>query len=282
MILKINGNQFEKLIINNLSFIENQSNKIVRKGIGGLLPKDEHYKLELENRALELTNSVLDTLRRDDYKILKVFGGRAKITTYLATIISRQFVDIVRKKFGRSREKERAKAFDELGLKLYDDVIVSGLSLEKFHRINIENKNRKISIDELLEVLDFIKGKKRYDKKDIDNYPLTPVKKGKENDYGEIIVIDNENLPEKKLINDEQKRIKKKTVDIALKNLTEEEKFILRVKFFDSNEEKVKITKIIANALNINKRKVYTIIEKTLKKCKKILEKEGINADDLF
>ncbi len=112
---------YEKMINEQLDFIEKQSYKIVKLKFADK-KTGENAKIEIENRALELSNNVLDKLKKEDFKILRNFNKKAKITTYLTTIISRQFVDIIRKKMGRSREKDRAKEFGDLGLRIYKDV----------------------------------------------------------------------------------------------------------------------------------------------------------------
>jgi RNA polymerase sigma factor (sigma-70 family) len=281
-LIKLENNKFKKIISDNIKFIERQCFVIIRKGLINKSDMGNLSDLEVENRSVELFNSVIDVLRKDDFKILKSFGGRSKITTYLSTIISRLFVDTVRKKYGRKREKERAKEFGDFGLDIYNKIIVEGLNIDEFVKQNEYVKSGNIDIDGVQNIANRIRGVKRYDKRDIENFPGTPVKKGIETEEKDIIVADKDNLPEMIMMDKETLQKFKNYAEIILKKLSEEEKFLLKLKFYNENEEKGKITRDIASLLNIEKRKVYKLTDKILKKCKKILESEGMNADDLF
>ncbi len=271
---------YEKMINEQLDFIEKQSYKIVKLKFADK-KTGENAKIEIENRALELSNNVLDKLKKEDFKILRNFNKKAKITTYLTTIISRQFVDIIRKKMGRSREKDRAKEFGDLGLRIYKDVCIDKNSIQEFYKI-LQFENSIITIEKIEEIVDRIKGKKKYDKKDIENFPDTPVKKGVIGENGEVLVTEKNKTPESYIFANEQKQIIDKNLKLILSKLTTEEKLILKLRFYNDKDDKKDIINGIANLLDINKRAVSKKIDKILKKCKNILNENGIELNDLF
>lgn len=273
---------YEKILHENLGFIEKQSYLIVKKNFADSFKTGDSEKLEIENRSLELSNVVLDTLRKEDFKILKNFNGRSKITTYLTVIISRKFVDIIRVKMGRSREKERAKEYGDLGLRVYKSIFVEKNSINEFYNIVIHENEKKITLDKIEEIVDKIKGKKRYDKNDLENFPESPVKKGIHANEGEVLVKDKNKTPEYQMISEEKEKTINKNLELILSKLTAEEKFIIKLRFFNEEDDKKKRVEIISNLLNINKKAVYKRVDRILKKCKKILDKNGINTNDLF
>jgi hypothetical protein len=106
-----------RLITDNLAFIEKHCRRAVLRtmttgagapddGVAGSLSRDG---IILDNQADELLNEVLDRLKADNFKALREFKGRAKLTTYITTIISNLIIDLARQKKGRSRARERAK-----------------------------------------------------------------------------------------------------------------------------------------------------------------------------
>ncbi len=280
-IINYNFNKpYEKMINEQLGFIEKQSYKIVKLKFADK-KTGESAKIEIENRALELSNNVLDKLKKDDFKILKNFNRKAKFTTYLTTIISRQFVDIIREKMGRSREKDRAKEFGDLGLRIYNNIFIDKNSIQEFYSM-LKFENSIITIGKIEEIVDRIKGKKKYDKKDIENFPDTPVKKGIIDENDEVLVIEKNKTPEYHIMASEHKQIIDKNLNRVLSKLTAEEKLILKLRFYNDRDNKKDIVNAIANLLNINKRAVSKRIDKILNKCKILLNENGIELNDLF
>ncbi len=142
--------------------------------------------------------------------------------------------------------------------------------------------NSIITIEKIEEIVDRIKGKKKYDKKDIENFPDTPVKKGVIGENGEVLVTEKNKTPESYIFANEQKQIIDKNLKLILSKLTTEEKLILKLRFYNDKDDKKDIINGIANLLDINKRAVSKKIDKILKKCKNILNENGIELNDLF
>lgn len=59
----------------------------------------------LENQADELPNYVLDYLKADDFRILREFRGKPRLTTHLTTIIANQVIDLIRGKKAEIEQK---------------------------------------------------------------------------------------------------------------------------------------------------------------------------------
>ncbi len=151
--------QYKNIINENFDYIEKQCFNAVRLRLKDFASKDTG--INIENEALELSNRVLDTLQKDNYRVLRGFKGNARITTYITAIISRQAVDLIRKKLGRGREKERAKELGDIGLHLYQRVLKDGCPLPGVFR-ELQNDNGFTgSLEDLEAMVQKIKGKRK-------------------------------------------------------------------------------------------------------------------------
>jgi len=88
---------FRDLIHQHIHFISRQCRRLVQRKSGGYL----RGELNLENEADVLFNRVIDKLTAHDYRVLRRFEGRSKITTYFTAVISRTAVDLIRERTGR-------------------------------------------------------------------------------------------------------------------------------------------------------------------------------------
>jgi len=95
---------YQKTVIDYLKFIEHQCFRVIRQQLKNL--QDLNVRENIENEAIELSNLVIDTLQKDNYKVLRQFKGNSKLTTYITAIIARKAVDQIRKKRGRNRREE--------------------------------------------------------------------------------------------------------------------------------------------------------------------------------
>lgn len=104
-VLNISDQQscFRDIINQNIDFINRQCLKTVKLKSGGFLKSE----FSIENEADKLFNRVLDKLSENDFRILRKFEGRSKITTYLTTIIARMGIDMIRERAGRERVSEK-------------------------------------------------------------------------------------------------------------------------------------------------------------------------------
>jgi len=139
---------FEKLVSENLIFIENECKRAI----------NVYYKsgknIEYENEYLELFNIVVDKLKKDDFKVLRNFKQKANIKTYLRSIISFTFIDIIRRK---KSKKLPQNGFVKRGFLLNNEKIevVNGNSNPEKRVIeNNMNEKLKLIFEEAFKKLD--------------------------------------------------------------------------------------------------------------------------------
>lgn len=270
---------FQKIISDHFQLIEHQCFNAVKRQLKnqGALSNP----LNIENEALELSNKVLDTLKRDDYRVLRQFKGDAKLSTYITTIIARQAVDLVRKKLGRSREKERAQKFGKTGMIIYEKVMLQGCSLDEIYPGLKSTEGISQSLEELETIAEKIKGKKG--SLPFPNGDNPVVKNGAiVNEDGDYIIPDKKNDPEELLIEEQRKQKLGEVVKDIIAQLNGEERIILRMRFPASDEEKTGKVEQISTVLGISEKAVYKRIARILKKCKNLLDQKGVAVNDLL
>ena len=270
---------FQKIINDHFQLIERQCFNAVKHQLkyhGAL-----NNPLNIENEALELSNQVLDTLQHDDYRVLRQFKGDAKLSTYITTIIARQAVDLVRKKLGRSREKERAQKFGKIGMIIYEKIILQGCSPGEIYPGLKSIEGIPLSLDEVETIAEKIKGKKSSLTFSNDDNPV--VKNGAiVNEDGDYIIPDKKNNPEELLIEEQRKQKLGEVVKDIIAQLNGEERIILRMRFPANDEEKPGKVEQIAIVLGISEKAVYKRIARILNKCKNLLAQKGVAVNDLL
>lgn len=272
---------YKNLINEQLTFIEIQCRKAVKQKYNLLAPFDND--ITIENEALELNNIVLDKLRDKDYKVLKQFKGNARITTYITAIISNQAVDLIRKKKGRAREKERARKFGDLGEKIYDMILVEGLSPSHAYDELKSEFNFNGSLEDLQSIVEKIRGRGRLERGAASASGSRVVKEGERNiETGELIIADTRKTPEDSVIEAQRDEKIKEVLTGIISQLKGEERLMLRMRFPFSENEEAKDIDQIARLLGVSKKAVYNRISRVLKKCREMIINSGVNFDDLF
>ena len=270
---------FQKIINDHFPLIERQCFNAVKHQLkyhGAF-----NNPLNIENETLELSNQVLDTLQHDDYRVLRQFKGDAKLSTYITTIIARQAVDLVRKKLGRSREKERAQKFGKIGMIIYEKIILQGCSPGEIYPALKSIEGISLSLDEVETIAEKIKGKKTSLTFSNDDNPV--VKNGAiVNEDGDYIIPDKKSNPEELLIEEQRKQKLGEVVKDIIAQLNGEERIILRMRFPANDEEKPGKVEQIATVLGISKKAVYKRIARILNKCKNLLAQKGVAINDLL
>ncbi len=274
---------YRDMIRKNLSYIESQCMRTIRLQMGKMYSFGAaDFEIRIENEALELCNNVLDKLEESDFKILRQFQGKSKLTTYLTAIISRQAVDTIRKKRGRSREKERAKALGPLGEKIYKIIFQQGLSLVEVQK-EFLHKRKPVPTDEAIQdAIDKIRGSVKIpaDENELKTGYLEPSDNHLEKPS--VVVPDSAGNPEKVLLQKtKEQEVERILTDLAA-GLSGEERLILRMRFGLGENDNPKHIPDIASALNLNPKTVYKRIGNILTKCRNTLELKGVNINDLF
>ena len=268
---------FQKVINDHFPLIEKMCFSITRRHLQG---NSRNNPVTLENEALELSNQVLDTLRRDDYRVLRQFKGNAKLSTYLTTIVARQAVDVIRKKLGRSREKERAQKFGKAGLLIYENIFLQGAAVPEFYP-TLKEQGISLSLEEVEAIAQKIKGKKGGLADLPGSNPV--VKNGATiNEDGETIIPDTAHDPQELLMNQQKEQKLGQVVKDIIAHLDGEERMILRMRFPVEEEEKPGKVENIAKILGISEKAVYKRIARIMKKCRELVSRQGVTIHDLL
>ena len=218
------GGSYEALIHDHLPFIEKQCFRAVR------FSGEAENRVQMENEALELFNRVLDSLSRDDFRVLRSFKGDAKFTTYLTAIISRAAVDVIRKKRGRDRSRERARKFGELGEIIHRRIIREGQPAETVFD-QLPERPKSLSLEEFQEMAERIAG--------TGSNPNPPQPGSHEGvrqnqngtEEGKIEAVDAGDTPEEAMLEEGRKRMVNDSLAAVMQGLTGRERLMLRMRF---------------------------------------------------
>ncbi len=270
------------LLNEHIRFIEIQCRKITRQNYSTISshPGDD---ITIENEILELNNNVLDKLGENDFKVLKQFKGNARLSTYLTAVIANQAVDMIRRKKGRKREKERAGKFGDLGEKIYKLVFEEGLNTSAAYTALKSTFSISGALEEVEAIVEKIRGK---GKPAVGNTPAQnglAVKDGfQDSETGEFIIADTGKTPEDLIIDAQRDEKLKEIIPGMISRLKGEERLILRMRFPVQPDEEPKEIDQIAQLLGLTKKAVYNRLSRVLKKCRDLIIGSGINYHDLF
>lgn len=273
---------YQAVIRENLQFIEKQCFKAVQlqyeKTSFSKLPH-----LTLENESLELFNHILDKLKEKNHRILKNFKGKSKLSTYLTVIIANQIVDTIRRKRGRSREKERARQFGLLGSQIIQRILVEGCPPDHLFQELKSQNNFSYTREEFESIVEKIKGSRLKGINALPDNHNPFLQKGQQNPQsGELIVKDPKKNPEQNAIQNQTHKKINDMIELAIGKLNGEERLILRMRFPVHGEEEPKDVNTIARHLSISKKAAYKKISRILKKCRQILIQRGFDINDLL
>ena len=273
---------YKSIITEHFTFIEKQCFKAVKLKLGN--HPHSGNPISIENEALELNNHVLDILQRDNYRVLKEFKGDARITTYITAIISRHAVDMIRKKLGRSRDKERAKEMGDTGLLIYQRVINENCPISEVLKELQTDHGYKGSMSDLETILQKIKGKNPTPPAANGSNGATgsAVKTGTQVGENEYIIPDLRGDPQQLIIEDQRKNKIQEVIHSIITGLDGEERILLRMRFPRGDNEKPASTVQVSKILGISQKAVYKRMARLLKKCKDQLNREGVNIHDLL
>lgn len=272
---------YREMINQHLQLIERQCFKVIRQQLkaAGYGNPDLENPVNIENEALELSSQVIDTLQKDDYHVLRQFKGNSKLSTYITTIVARHAVDMVRKKRGRGRQKERAKALGEEGMAVYDLIITQGCTPAEAHARLTGEQGLSLTLEEIEGMADTIRGKQNAG-------PSDPVVKeavpARDHQNESFIIPDKQAEPAVLMEEKERIQMVDDVVKGMVKDLSGEERLILRMRFPTNGDGKPAKVSAIARALGITEKATYKRIARILKKCRDILDQKGVAVDDLL
>lgn len=129
----------EKLFLERLSWIEAVIRKTAqRRGVG--LDEIE----ELRSRAFL-------HLIEEDYRVIREYRGKSRLSTYLATVIQRLFIDYCYRRHGRWRPSTEAQRLGDIAMSLETLVYRDGYSFGEARRIILTEVGSRVSGREIDE-----------------------------------------------------------------------------------------------------------------------------------
>ncbi len=266
---------YQRLITENIQYIEIQCHKgcriykknaiSIQKRIDGGADSQIESMRVIASGEIDpdtLFNEVLDRLKEDNFRVLKDFKNRSKLTTYITTIIAHLIIDIKRKIEGRNRATERARAMGPLGEKLYDLVLIKGYPLQEAFSFLKKTDGITETLEEIEIMVEKIKGRTP-----VHIHPGTSIEK---------------DTPETALDEKQRETLTKNVLNDVLAELSNEEKLIMRMRFPLSEDEEPKSLSEIARMLSISEKAVDSRIRRALSRCKEIMLKHGLSISDLI
>ncbi len=88
-------------------------------------------------------------LCRDDYRVLREFQGRAKLSTYLTVVIQRSFQDYRNSLWGKWRPSAAAKKLGALAIRLEELTVRDGIATAQAIRMMVDNEQASATQPEL-------------------------------------------------------------------------------------------------------------------------------------
>lgn len=282
---------YARLITGNLAYMEKQCRRAVMRhsapGISGngVTALSGNGSGNLDNEADELLNELLDHLREDDFRALREFRGKAKLTTYITTIISNLIIDLMRQKKGRSRARERASRMGEVAELLHDLVYGRGCSLHEAQSHLETTHGIREPLERLQEMLDRMRGRENRQMAlcaDGESAWLAPGRVTAVDDAVEIVIPDPRRNAEAALISG-QRRLKAKRALAGLSaELDGQERFMIGLRFPADDEEQPKSNREIGRLLGLSEKSVDARIRRILVRCREALLRQGLSLDDLI
>ena len=266
---------YARLIVDNLPFIEKQCRKAVDS------PGNSHSEADIDNEADHLLTKVLDHLKSEEYKVLRDFHGSAKLSTYLTTVIANMVVDLIRKRKGRSRARERAKGLGPLAEQLYDLVYGRGYTLANAHGLLVLSHGIGESEDDLRILLDQIGGRNIAAYAGATDWPY----QGREvlvDDEVEFIVPDPARSAEELMIGNQREQQREQAMADMLDGLSGEECLMLRLRYPATEDEEPRSVREIAILLGQTEKAVDNRLRRILLRCRETLLSRGLSLDDLI
>ena len=224
--------------------------------------------------AVELSTLVIDHLQDDDFKRLRSLKGLSSFKGFLNSVVNNVLIDTIRRRIGRSRAKERAKAFGEVGLGVYDLMVEKGHSADETAEILKTNHDISASADEVRSIYAVLWGRGEKNKKD----PNVLVTQDCE---GYFIVVE-EKTPEEQVTDKDRKASLDQAFDELLEKMSGEERLIIRLRFPLDSITEPKKTKEIAACLGRSEASVSRDLRRILNKCREQMLAKGFSLDDLL
>ncbi len=210
--------------------------------------------------AMENYLFICSKLVNNNFKILRKFkyslnDKKIRLSTYLNVVVNRLCIDCYRSKFGRKRYPKAVTSLSDFERKVFELHFWKGYGIAEVEKIlnnELSSGNNVISaIDKINDLLS----------------PLNRSQKISQTksvllEYNDSVVFhQNKNRPDNNL------EILTEKIEMMINKIPEEDRLIVKLKYWE-NLTATQIAKII----NIPERRVYTVLNSTIKKLKKYFE----------
>lgn len=199
---------------------------------------------------------ICSKLVNNDFKILRKFNysinnQKIRLSTYLNVVVNRLCIDCYRSKFGRKRYPKAITSLSDFEKKVFELYFWKSHGIAEVEKIlnnELSNENNIISaIDKINDLLSPLSHSQKI-----------PHAKSVLLEYNDSVVFhQNKNRPDSNL------KILTEKVEIMMNKIPEEDRLIVKLKYWE-NLTAAQIAKII----NIPERRVYTVLNRTIKKLK--------------
>lgn len=266
---------YARLIVDHFSYIERQCRRAAES------PGRYLSDIDVENEADLLLTEVIDHLKADDFKVLREFRGKSKLTTYLTAVISNLVVDIIRARKGRSRAAERAKELGPIAEQLHKLVYGLGYTLADSHGHLVASHGIGESENELQVMLQYIRGKDGVAHPSTAGWPHMGREVVVDNEV-EIVIPDTAKGVDEQLIDHQKEQKSEQIIGTLMEGLSGEERFMLRLRFPVAETESQKSIREIAALTGQSEKSVDNRLRRILMRCREILLSRGLSLDDLI
>lgn len=220
------------------------------------------HRLRPEEVA-DFTSYALLKLIDNDYRILRSFRGKSSLRTYLVTVVQRQFLDYRIEAWGKwrpSAESRRlGKQAEELDRLLFRD----GHSLDAAVAI-LQGKGAEVSRDEILEIARKIPARVR---------PRCEGEQGLDQ-----ILVDG--AVDERVVEQERRSALRRVrgdLERVFRELPPQDRLILKMRYLDGCT-----IREIAEALQLEARRLYRRVEGCLDRLRASLERHGVTRQDVM
>jgi RNA polymerase sigma factor for flagellar operon FliA len=203
-------------------------------------------------------------LIEDDYAVLRKFGGRSSVRTYLVTVLHRLFLDQRIQRWGKWRPSMAARKAGETAVRLETLVSRDGHSPDEAWQILTTNEGRSISRGEVTAILSWL--------------PSRLPRRASAEEGASTLVVSAEVVENPTVAREAAPRARQvgKALRAALLALSPEDRLIVRMRFEDGAT-----VGAISRTLRLEEKPLYRRLERILDRLRREMEGRGITLEDI-
>jgi RNA polymerase sigma factor (sigma-70 family) len=239
----------EELFVSNLALID----RIVRI-------TSRRYRCR-EDEAEDFASFVKVRLISDDYSVLRKFGGRSSLATYLTTVIQRLFLDHRNQAWGKWRPSAEAKRLGPLAECLERLVERDGLRLDEACQVLRTNHQVEESEEELRRLAERLRPRARWQRVA----------------ESEGLSLSANRRPDDDVAEGERAKLRDRVADAlrrAVEDLPAEDRLLVRLRIEDGSP-----VADISRLLAVDSKQLYRRYDALFRALRRRLETEGVGPD---